>query len=315
MPVRFILIAIATLAVVGACVFWQLTEPRPAFSRDRWEAYEQGGDAARGRIVFEAGGCSSCHATPGQTDRLKLGGGLQLKSPFGSFTVPNISPDPQDGIGAWKVVDLANAMLTGVSPSRTHYYPAFPYTSFQRIKIEDIRDLMAFLRTLAPVPGKARDHDLAFPFNIRRGLGLWKLLFLDGKPLEPDPARSPGWNRGRYLVEGLGHCAECHSPRNFLGAIVADRRFAGGPNLEGKGKVPNITPDASGIGQWSQKDIVELLASGLTPDGDSVGGAMAEVVRNTAELPQSDREAIAEYLKSLPPQQTSPLEKKEPGGS
>jgi mono/diheme cytochrome c family protein len=310
MTVKAVLIALAGIAIVAAGAFWRLTEPDPAFSRDQWAAHEQGGDAARGRIVFEAGGCSSCHATPGQPDRLKLGGGLQLKSPFGSFFVPNISPHPDDGIGAWKVVDLANAMLTGVSPSGAHYYPAFPYTSFQRVKIEDIRDLMAFLRTLAPVAGKVRAHDLVFPFNIRRGLGLWKLLFLDGKPLDPDPAKSPEWNRGRYLVEGLGHCAECHSPRNLLGAIVAGRRFAGGPNLEGKGRVPNITPDATGLGEWSQNDIVELLTSGLTPDGDSVGGSMADVVRNTAELPQSDRDAIATYLKSLPARQASPAEKK-----
>jgi mono/diheme cytochrome c family protein len=310
MTVKIVLIALAGIAIVAAGVFWRLTEPDPAFSRDQWAAYEQGGDAARGRIVFEAGGCSSCHATPGQSDRLKLGGGLQLGSPFGNFTVPNISPHPEDGIGRWKVVDLANAMLTGVSPSFSHYYPAFPYTSFQRVRIDDIRDLMVFLRTLTPVTGKARDHDLTFPFNIRRGLGLWKLLFLDGKPLDADPAQSAEWNRGRYLVEGLGHCAECHSPRNLLGGIVADRRFAGGPNPTGKGRVPNITPDDSGIGQWSQKDIVELLSSGLTPDGDSVGSSMAEVVRNTAELPQSDREAIATYLKSLPPIKTSPAEKK-----
>jgi mono/diheme cytochrome c family protein len=301
MRVKSILISLAAAALFAAAVGWWLTAPKPAFSRDQGQALEQGGDAARGGLIFEAGGCSSCHATPGQPDRLKLGGGLQLKSPFGNFTVPNISPDPSDGIGGWKVVDLANAMLTGVSPAGEHYYPAFPYASFQRVKIEDIRDLMAFLRNLAPVAGKARDHDLAFPFNIRRGIGLWKLLFLDGAPLLDDPAKGAEWNRGRYLVEGLGHCAECHSPRNLLGAIIADRRFAGGPNLEGKGRVPNITSDDSGLGKWSQKDIVEVLTSGQTPDGDSVGGGMAEVVRNTAELPQSDREAIATYLKSLPP--------------
>jgi mono/diheme cytochrome c family protein len=315
MPRKSILIGLAALALAAACAGWWLTAPKPAFPREQWEAFEPGGDAARGRLVFEAGGCSSCHATPGQPDRLKLGGGLQLKSPFGSFTVPNISPHPDDGIGAWKVVDLANAMLTGVSPAGAHLYPAFPYTSFQRVKLEDIRDLMAFLRTLAPVAGKAADHDLMFPFNIRRGLGLWKLVFLDGKPFEPDPAKSPEWNRGRYLVEGLGHCAECHSPRNFLGAIVSDRRFAGGPNLEGKGRIPNITPDKTGIGAWSKGDIVELLNSGLTPDGDSAGGAMAEVIRNTAELPDSDREAIAEYLKFLPPLPSSPAEKKAPDGA
>jgi len=310
MSIKPFLIGLVALALVGGGAFWWLTEPKPAFARDQWQAYEAGGDAERGRIVFEAGGCSSCHATPAQPDRLKLGGGLRLKSPFGDFVVPNISPHPQDGIGAWKVVDLANAMMTGVSPSLTHYYPAFPYTSFQRVRIDDVRDLMAFLRTLAPVSGKAGDHDLAFPFNVRRGLGLWKLLFLDGKALEPDPTNSAEWNRGRYLVEGLGHCAECHSPRNFLGAIIANRRFAGGPNPTGKGRVPNITSDDTGLGKWTQKDVAELLDSGLTPDGDSVGSSMAEVVKNMAQLPAADRDAIATYLKSLPPLKTEVVEKK-----
>jgi mono/diheme cytochrome c family protein len=310
MSIKPFLIGLVALALVGGGAFWWLTEPKPAFARDQWQAYEAGGDAERGRIVFEAGGCSSCHATPGQLDRLKLGGGLRLKSPFGDFVVPNISPHPQDGIGAWKVVDLANAMMTGVSPSLTHYYPAFPYTSFQRVRIDDVRDLMAFLRTLAPVSGKAGDHDLAFPFNVRRGLGLWKLLFLDGKALEPDPTNSAEWNRGRYLVEGLGHCAECHSPRNLLGAIIANRRFAGGPNPIGKGRVPNITSDDTGLGKWTQKDVAELLDSGLTPDGDSVGSSMAEVVKNMAQLPAADRDAIATYLKSLPPLKTEVVEKK-----
>jgi mono/diheme cytochrome c family protein len=311
MSVKTFLIALVALALIGGGTFWWLTEPKPAFARDQWQAYEAGGDAGRGRIVFEAGGCSSCHATPGQSDRLKLGGGLRLKSPFGDFVVPNISPHPQDGIGAWKVVDLANAMMTGVSPSLTHYYPAFPYTSFQRVRIDDVKDLMAFLRTLAPVSGKAADHNLAFPFNVRRGLGLWKFLYLDGKALETDPAKSAEWNRGRYLVEGLGHCAECHSPRNVLGAIVADRRFAGGPNPTGKGRIPNITSDDTGLGRWTQKDVAELLDTGFTPDGDSVGSSMAEVVKNMAELPPSDRDAIAAYLKSLPPLKTEVVEKKQ----
>jgi mono/diheme cytochrome c family protein len=307
MRLKSIVLVLLALAVAAAGALWLLTEPKPAFSRDQWQAYEQGGDAARGRIVFEAGGCASCHATPGQTDRLRLGGGLALKSPFGNFYVPNISPHPQDGVGEWKVVDLANAMQTGVSPGGAHYYPAFPYASFQRVRIEDIRDLMYYLRTLEPIAGKVRDHDLPFPFNVRRGLGLWKLLFLDGEPLKPDPAKDQEWNRGRYLVEGLGHCAECHSPRNFLGAIVADRRFAGGPSPDGRGRVPNITPDKTGIGSWSKADIVDLLTIGVIPgdSADFVGGGMAEVVKNTAELPKSDREAIAAYLQSLPPRQSA----------
>src|SRR5260221_10800259 len=169
------LVALIVLAGIAAAAAWWLSAPRPALLRDSWADYETGGDAARGRIVFFAGGCASCHATPKQGDPLKLGGGLELKSPFGSFYPPNISTHPTDGIGSWKVVDLANAMLSGVSPGGAHYYPAFPYTSFQHVEINDVRDLMAFLRTLPPVAGKAREHDLAFPFTIRRGLGFWKI--------------------------------------------------------------------------------------------------------------------------------------------
>ncbi|MDB5595688.1 MAG: cycG [Hyphomicrobiales bacterium] len=293
--------ALVALAFAGFGVFWWLTSPVRAVPLDGGAALETGGDAERGAIVFNAGGCASCHATPGQTDRKLLGGGLELKSPFGTFVAPNISPHPTDGIGTWTVADLANAMLRGVSPEGTHYYPAFPYTTYAHAKIEDIRDLMAYLRTLAPVEGKARAHDISFPFNIRRGLGLWKQFFLDTTPVKNDAARSPEWNRGKYLVEALGHCAECHSSRNPIGGIVASERFAGGPDLEGHGWVPNITPSAKGLASWSKGDISELLSTGFTPDYDSVGSSMADVVRNTGALAKSDRDAMAEYLKSLPP--------------
>jgi mono/diheme cytochrome c family protein len=165
----------------------------------------------------------------------------------------------------------------------------------------DVRDLFAFIKTLPVVDGRIRGHDLPFPFSIRRGLGLWKLAFLDGRMFEPDPTKGASWNRGAYLVEGPGHCAECHSRRNALGVISAECRFSGGPNPEGKGWVPNITPDATGIKGWTKSDVVELLSSGLTPSGDPVGSNMAPVVCNTAQIPEADRAGIAEYLLSLPP--------------
>jgi mono/diheme cytochrome c family protein len=304
--VRRRIAALVSVGVLAAAALWVLSGPRPAISASDFAALEVGGDRDRGKIVFDAADCSSCHATPGQEDRLNLGGGRALNSPFGTFYVPNISPDLTDGIGSWKVGDLANALLAGVSPWGGHYYPAFPYTSFAQMRMDDIRDLMAYLRSLSPVAAKAPDHALSFPFNIRRGLGLWKLLFFRPAALPDDPAREPTWNRGRYLVEALGHCAECHSPRNFLGAIVESERFAGGPNLEGKGNVPNITPDKSGIGSWSKSDVVEALTTGLTPTYDSLGGSMVAVVRNTAELPESDRQAIADYVLSLPPRAATP---------
>src|ERR1700733_15968494 len=177
-------------------------------------------DLGNGLTTFNAGGCSSCHAVPGQPDRPRLGGGLAIPSPFGTFYAPNISPDPVDGIGRWTEAQFVRAVTQGVSPAGFHYFPAFPYTSYAHARVSDIRDLFAYLRTLAPVAGKVRDHDVRFPFNIRRNVGIWKWLFMDDRPFVPDTARSPQWNRGAYLVNALGHCAECHSPRNFLGGII-----------------------------------------------------------------------------------------------
>jgi mono/diheme cytochrome c family protein len=256
-------------------------------------------NAANGEIIFNAGGCSSCHAVPNQPDRLQLGGGVAIPSPFGTFYAPNISPDPNDGIGRWSEADFVNAVMRGVSPEGTQYFPAFPYTSYAHATVQDVRDLFAFLRTLPPVKGKVRDHDVPFPFNIRRNVGLWKLLFFDGRLIVPDQSRQSSWNRGAYLVNSFGHCAECHTPRNFLGGIIVSQRFAGGPNPEGEGWVPNITP--KGIGDWSQKDIADFLENAVTPDGDSAGGAMVRVIKTISKLKPADRDAIAEYVKSLPP--------------
>ncbi len=164
---------------------------------------------------------------------------------------------------------------------------------------DDLRDLFAYLKTLPPVAGRVRDHDLRFPFNIRRALGLWKLLYLGDKPFVPDPSRSAQWNRGTYLVNGPGHCAECHSPRNLLGAVIPSQRFTGGPSPDGQGGVPNITQYK--LKDWSVADIAETLDSGMTPDSDKVGGAMVEVVRSLAHLSPADRMAIATFIKSLPP--------------
>ena len=290
--------------IAGLGLFWWLTRPVGFVGMDVAASLEKTGDAARGEIVFNAGGCASCHMTPGQKDRKVLGGGHEMKTPFGVFIAPNISMHRRDGIGSWSLADLANAMLAGISPAGDHYYPAFPYTSYAGASIADMADLMAYLRTLPAVEGKARAHDLSFPFNIRRGLGLWKALYLDQTPMQEDSSKSAAWNRGRYLVEALGHCAECHSPRDLFGGIIPSQRHAGGPDPEGRGFVPNITP--KGIGSWTRGDIAELLATGFTPDYDSVGSTMADVVKNTGALPKADRDAMAEYIKSLPPREGPP---------
>ncbi len=292
---RRIAIAVAAAGILGLAVFWFLTVPQTV---DAGTLGPHTPDLANGRTLFIAGGCASCHAVPKQPDRTRLGGGLALNSPFGTFYVPNISPDKKDGIGGWSEAQFVTAMIKGTSPSDEHLYPAFPYTSYQRMRLDDVRDLFAYLKTLPSVAGRVRDHDLRFPFNIRRAVGLWKLLYLDGKRFQPDPTKSAQWNRGAYLVNGPGHCAECHSPRNLLGAIIESKRFTGGDNPTGQGGVPNITQGK--LASWTVADIAETLESGMTADADRVGGAMVEVVRNTSQLSPADREAMAVYIKSLP---------------
>ena len=284
------------VGIVALATFWFVTIPAtvPASALAPRTA-----DPANGKTMFHAGGCASCHATPEQDDKTRLGGGLGLKSPFGTFHVPNISPDPNDGIGKWSEADFVTAMMKGTSPGGRHYFPAFPYTSYARMRVDDVRDLFAHIKTLPAVQGRVRGHDVPFPFNLRRTLGGWKFLFFKDQPFRPDPSKSAQWNRGAYLVNGPGHCAECHSPRNLLGGIIEAQRFAGGPNPEGEGWVPNITQKA--LADYSAEDVSYLLETGRTPDGEALGSSMIPVIRNTSQLSAEDRDAMAAYIKSLPP--------------
>jgi mono/diheme cytochrome c family protein len=300
--IRKLAFVLGSLAAAGGILFWFLSAPE-RFDADAIAAMPEG-DPAAGRRMFFAGGCSSCHAAPKSEGdkRFELGGGLELVTPFGTFVVPNISQHPSDGIGAWSVGDLANAMLKGTSPGGEHYYPAFPYTSYARMAPQDVADLFAFLKTLPAVEGRAAGHRLAFPYSIRRGIGLWKRLHLSPQPVIALDADATAEVRlGSYLVEGPGHCGECHSPRDFSGGIRIDQWLAGAVAAEGKGTVPNITPGEDGIGGWSAADIAYFLETGFTPEFDSAGGAMAAVQRNMAELSAGDRAAIAAYLKAVPP--------------
>jgi mono/diheme cytochrome c family protein len=293
--IRKALFGAAAVAVLGLAALWILTIPATV-PDSALVAHTP--DLGNGREIYFAGGCASCHAVPNQPDKTRLGGGLALKSPFGTFYVPNVSSDPKDGIGAWSEAQFVTALSRGTSPAGDHYYPAFPYTSYQRISFDDLRDLFAYLKTLPAVQGRVRGHNLPFPFKFRRLLGGWKFLFLDGKPFKPDLSQPAEWNRGAYLVNGAGHCAECHSPRNALGAVIESLRFTGGPAPDGQGGVPNITQYK--LKAWSETDFAGTLTDGMTPDADRVGGNMVEVVRNTAQLTMADRAAIAAYLKSLP---------------
>lgn len=297
--------AVAGLALILAAAGWAITAPGKL--DDETVARLQPGDPVKGERMFWAGGCASCHAAPGAKGdaKLSLGGGLRLETPFGVFVAPNISQHPDDGIGTWSVADLANAMTHGTSPDGRNYYPAFPYASYARMRLEDLADLFAFMKTLPAVAGKAGPNELAFPFNIRRGVGLWKRLFLDPAPVIAAPAGGDDvdlavWERGRYLVEGPGHCGECHTPRDFAGGLILAQWLGGAPAATGDGKVPNITPVPGGFASWSAADIAYYLESGFTPDYDSVGGEMVAVQENMARLPAEDREAIAVYLKDVP---------------
>lgn len=260
-------------------------------------------DLANGERMFWAGGCASCHAAPGASGEAKLvlAGGLELDTPFGLFRVPNISPSPEHGIGGWSNTDFLNAMTKGTSPEGLHYYPAFPYGSYRNMTFTDLIDMKAYLDTLPVSDNQVADHALDFPFSWRSALGLWKLLFLDTTPVPAPPGAGDVAERGAYLVAGPGHCAECHTPRNALGGLDTARWLAGGPNPDGKGTIPDITPSPHGIGSWSATDIAYYLESGFTPDFDSVGGSMTAVQESWAKLPAADREAVAAYLKTIPP--------------
>lgn len=295
-----LLTGLLALVVAGALAFSLLTVPRRLGQNAI--AAASSGVAARGERIFWAGGCASCHAAKGAKgeDRLLLGGGAPLKTPFGTFYGPNLSPH-QDGLGTWSIADFANAMQRGIGIGGRHLYPAFPYTSYAHMTPGDIADLFAYLRSLPPVAGKAPQNELAFPYNIRRGIGLWKLAFAgDGKPIIAVPADAPEAVRiGQYLVEGPGHCGQCHTPRTQggLGRLDTSQWLAGAPNPEGQGRIPNITPGAL---SWSSAEIADYLATGFTPDYDSVGGSMVEVQENMAKLSAEDRAAIAAYLKAIP---------------
>ncbi|MCB2136097.1 MAG: cytochrome c [Rhodobacteraceae bacterium] len=293
---RRLIVTLAALAAIGFTIFWFVTRPNP-LPADALAGLT--GDSGRGERIFWAGGCASCHMAPGaEGDKaLELVGGQRFPSPFGTFLAPNISPDPVNGIGGWSALDLANAMMRGVSPEGQHYYPVFPYVSFANAELQDVADLHAYLMTLPPMAVPNQPHEVGFPYNIRRSLGGWKFLFFKpdwviGDDLTPEEAH------GRYLVEALAHCGECHTPRNALGAMERDRWLAGGPVPAGRGSFPNITPAKL---TWSEADIVEYLTTGFTPDFDSAGGHMALVVTNMAHLPVEDRQAIATYLKKIPP--------------
>ena len=282
---------VVALALIGAGIGWYLTRPQML---DGTVLAGLSGDVSAGEMVFHASGCNSCHAAPDaeEEQKLVLSGGYRIKSPFGTFIAPNISPS-EAGIGDWSMQDFANAVIKGVSPDGAHYYPSFPYATYARMTLQDVVDLKAFMDTLPESDVASQPHELGFPFNIRRSVGGWKLLFANGDWVMP--AGTEELERGRYLVEALGHCAECHTPRNQLGGLVTDQWMQGAPNPSGEGKIPAI--NAANL-SWSAGDIAYYLVTGCTPEFDSVGaqafgGQRETVSRSRAIFKKQIRAGLA----------------------
>lgn len=292
---------LALLAVLGLVAFWFLSAPRPLTLADLPANHAP--DIANGEKLYNASGCRSCHKPSPElkdVDAKLPAGGAPLKTPIGVLYPPNLTPDAETGLGKWSDLDFVNAVQRGISPSGHHYIPAFPYTSYAAMRTEDVLDIKAYLATLAPVASPPRAPDIPAAFIVRRGLGLWKWIGLDTAKWQPDPAQGESWNRGAYLVNGPGHCAECHTPRDIFMARDNARAFMGGPHPEGDGKVPNLR-DLIGRGRYKDaKDIASALQFGEIMGYDKISsGGMGQVQTNISMLPEADVAAIAEYLASL----------------
>jgi mono/diheme cytochrome c family protein len=293
--------AFATIIALGAIatglLWWASAAPQTAVGT----MPQHIADVANGEKLYHIGGCISCHRPPEESggDRNLPSGGAPMATPVGMIFPPNITPDPATGIGSWPDEAFVDAVQHGISPAGTHYIPAFPYISYGRMSTADVRDIRAYLMTLPAVNAPRIGSDIALAWLVRRGIGLWKRLAFQ-PPIEPDAGRSVAWNRGAYLVNGPGHCAECHTPRNVFMAMDQTRTFAGGPHPEGRGTVPSLR---NLIGRGKYKDVDELADALKEGEegfyNDLSKGGMGLVQQNIAKLPDEDIHAIAEYLGSL----------------
>ena len=285
---------LGAIALLGLSV-WAQSQDQP---QAKPPASAATGDAKRGEYLAKAAGCLGCHTTE-EKGATPYAGGRALKTPFGTFYGPNITPHPTAGIGKWSEANFVTALRHGERPDGANYFPAFPYPSFTKITDADMRDLFAYLKTLPASDQPSKAHELRFPFGFRFAVTVWKWLFFTPGAFEPDAKASEQINRGAYLTHALGHCGECHTPRNFMGGPVKSRTLAGGKGPEGK-DIPNLTP-ARLKKKWGDKDLGDFLSSGLMPDGDVPSETMGEVIRNTTgQLTPQDLAAMIAYLRGLP---------------
>ena len=285
--------------VILAAFFWWILRPEPLPAFDVTGNNAAGADIRRGEYLVNIAGCVSCH-TDADNQGAHLAGGLELETPFGAFFAPNITPDEETGIGAWSFTDFVRAMHFGITPGNARYYPVFPYTSYTRMRVDDLRAMFAYLQSAPPVRNRNRTHETPWYIN-RLLLPAWQALFF-----KPGVFRSAGHDaildRGAYIANALTHCGECHTPRNLLGATRPDLFLAGTEDGPDGDPVPNITSsEADGIGDWDDYDLLLYLEDGELPDGDYAGGAMVDVIDNsTGMMTGEDLQALVKYILSVP---------------
>jgi mono/diheme cytochrome c family protein len=290
---------LAVLGLLGLAGFWGVTRPKPL---DASALPQHTADLKNGERLFHASGCHSCHLPSKDSglDTASVAGGTPMHTPIGTLYPPNITPDKDTGIGNWTDIEFVNAMQMGISKNGSHLIPAFPYTSYAKMKTEDVLDVKAYLMSLAPVKNAVPHHDVLGLAIVRFGLGGWKMIGFSAAKHTDDAAQTPAWNRGKYLVDGAGHCAECHTPRTMFMTSDQSQYLAGGPHPEGNGKVPSLR-DLVGRGKY--KDVADLTSA--FQFGEMMGysrlssGGMGKVQTNLSKLPEEDVKAIAEYLLSL----------------
>jgi mono/diheme cytochrome c family protein len=300
LPSKKFVQGLALLSVLGLFAFYVLTTPMPLYRAD---LPQHTANIENGKIIYTVGGCISCHAAgPGLKDVAAdvPAGGKPMVTPLGTLYPPNLTPETETGLGHWQDVDFVNAMQEGLSPSYQHLIPAFPYTSYAQMSTDDLLDLKAYLSTFPKVKNFNKPHEIWFESIVRRGLGIWKWMYFDDAGFRPDPKQSINWNRGAYLVNGPGHCAECHTPRTLFMGRDTSRMFQGGPHPDGKGNVPSLRNLVERKRYKDSKDLISAFQSGEELGYDKMSsGGMGEVRRNLAMLPEVELNAIAEYILSL----------------
>ncbi len=296
---RLVIVCMGALLAAAALVSCSKQESaaKPLLQGDAKQA-----QINRGRYLAAAGDCYACHTVRGSAD---FAGGLEMPTPFGKLYTPNITPDPDTGIGKWSADDFWAAMHDGKSKDGSFLYPGMPFTNYTKVTREDSDAIYAYMMSVKPVNLKSRPHEMGFPYNQRELLAGWRTLYFKEGVYQDDPTKSKEWNRGAYLVEGLGHCDACHSSRNLLGAVSGDDVSGGLIPLQ-NWYAPSLASSQSGLGEWEVKDIVDLLRTGVAKRG-AVFGPMAAVVQHSLqEMSMVDLTAMATYLKAQTEKKASP---------